>query len=252
MCTVIFLRRPGHDWPLILGANRDEMTDRPWRPPARHWADRPNVVAGIDELAGGTWLGMNDEGVVAGILNRSGSLGPAPGKRSRGEIVLEALDHADAAEAAEALGALDTNAYRPFNLFVADNRDAFWLRNDGDAGPGHVEVFPLPDGISVLTARDLNDSRSNRVNNYLPRFRAAPAPDPMNCSWVGWADLLASRDRRPGQESADAMAIETDFGFATVSSSLIAIPAAGKFDDRIDWRFAAGMPGEVPFEHVTG
>src|ERR1700685_676462 len=56
MCTLILLRRPGHDWPVIVGANRDEMKARPWRPPGRHWPDRPEVVAGLDELAGGSWL----------------------------------------------------------------------------------------------------------------------------------------------------------------------------------------------------
>ena len=69
MCTVVILRRPGHDWPVLIGANRDEMAGRPWEPPGRHWLDRENVVAGIDLLAGGTWMGMNDEGVVACILN---------------------------------------------------------------------------------------------------------------------------------------------------------------------------------------
>ncbi|NBP73538.1 MAG: hypothetical protein EBU57_10365, partial [Alphaproteobacteria bacterium] len=67
MCTVVILRRPGHDWPLLIAANRDEMAGRPWDPPARHWPDRENVVAGIDRLAGGTWMGLNDEGVAACI-----------------------------------------------------------------------------------------------------------------------------------------------------------------------------------------
>lgn len=111
MCTVVLLRRPGLTWPLLLAANRDEMLARPSRPPGRHWADRPNVVAGMDEQAGGTWLGINDEGVVAAVMNRVGSLGPAPDARSRGELVLEALDHADAAVAAEALAALNARAF---------------------------------------------------------------------------------------------------------------------------------------------
>jgi len=79
MCTVVLLSRPGHDWPVLIGANRDEMADRPWDPPARHWADRPEVVAGRDRLAGGSWLGLNDRGLVAGVLNRVDSLGPRPG-----------------------------------------------------------------------------------------------------------------------------------------------------------------------------
>src|SRR5580704_17521452 len=129
MCTFVILRRPGQDWPVLIAANRDEMIDRPWQPPGRHWPDRPEWVAGLDELAAGSWLGINDFGVVAGILNRYGSLGPAPGQRSRGELVLEALDHADARDAAEALGHIDPSAYRPFNMIVADNRDAFWIRH---------------------------------------------------------------------------------------------------------------------------
>ena len=77
MCSVVILYRPDHAWPLILGANRDEMANRPWAPPARHWPDRRNVVAGLDKLAGGSWLGLNDEGVVAAIMNRMNTLGPA-------------------------------------------------------------------------------------------------------------------------------------------------------------------------------
>ena len=79
------------------------MNTRQSKPPGRHWPDRPEIIAGIDETAGGSWLGVNDFGVVAAILNRSNSLGPKEGKRSRGELVLEALDHADASDAAEAI-----------------------------------------------------------------------------------------------------------------------------------------------------
>ena len=63
MCTAAILRRPGHAWPLILAANRDEMTGRPWLPPGRHWPDRPETVAGQDQLSGGSWLGVNDHGL---------------------------------------------------------------------------------------------------------------------------------------------------------------------------------------------
>src|SRR5205085_12253931 len=110
MCTLVILRRPEHAWPVIIGANRDEMIDRPARPPARHWPDRAEVVGGLDELAGGSWLGLNDWGVAAAVLNRHGSLGPAAGRRSRGELLLEALDHADAVSAAAAPGHLEPAA----------------------------------------------------------------------------------------------------------------------------------------------
>src|SRR5579862_650213 len=149
MCTLVILRRPEHNWPLVIGANRDEMIDRKAKPPGRHWPDRAEIVAGIDLLAGGSWFGVNDWGVAAAVLNRQGSLGPAAGRRSRGELVLEALDHADAVAAATALAHLDPAAYRSFNLIVADNRDAFWLRH---AGTGRIEVHPLGDGLSLIAA----------------------------------------------------------------------------------------------------
>src|SRR5213078_3974054 len=145
MCTLVILRRPEHDWPVIIGANRDEMIDRPAKPPGRHWPDRTEVVAGLDLLAGGSWLGVNDWGVAAAILNRHDSLGPARGQRSRGELVLEALDHADAVAAAEALTHLNPAAYRSFNLIVADNRDGFWLRHSGG---GRIAVQPVGEGLS--------------------------------------------------------------------------------------------------------
>ena len=48
MCTVITLIRPGHAWPVVLAANRDESLHRDWDLPAEHWADRPGVIAGRD------------------------------------------------------------------------------------------------------------------------------------------------------------------------------------------------------------
>jgi hypothetical protein len=249
MCSVVILWRPGHAWPLILAANRDEMADRPWAPPGRHWPDRANVVAGLDKLAGGSWLGLNDEGVVAGIMNRMNTLGPQAGRRSRGELVLEALDHADAAAAAEGLTALDPAAYRAFNMVVADNRDAYWLRNLGHRG-GWIDVFPLPPGLSMITARDRNDTaQSRRMRAYLPRFEAAPPPDPDRADWRAWEQLLGSGEVEPGGEPTDAMAFTTAGGFGTLSSSLIALPAPG-LNRRPLWRFAAGHPGEHPFVEV--
>ena len=247
MCTLIILRRPGSDWPLIIGANRDEMANRPWAPPSRHWPDRPEVVAGLDREAGGTWLGVNDHGVVAGVLNRVGSLGPAQGKRSRGELVLEAIDHADAADAAGALSDLDAGAYRSFNLVVADNRDAFWLRGRGQ---GWVERLAIPEGLSMLTAHELNDSASPRIRRYLDWFRSIPAPDPGRDQWDGWKSLMASRDHDPGDGPTGAMTIITESGFGTLSSSLIALPAPALGPRPPVWLFAPGRPDATPFAAV--
>lgn len=258
MCTIVISRRPDHPWPVLLAANRDEMADRPWKPPARHWPDRNEVVAGLDVLAGGTWLGLNDDGVAAAILNRINTLGPAPGMRSRGELPLEALDHGDARSAAEDLAHLDPDSYRPFNMVIVDCRDAFWIRaiqdGNGTASGGRIDVREIPAGLSMMTAYDLDDVRSPRIRRYLPRFRTAPAPDPEAGDWAAWTALLADRshDAAAGPGGAMTVANEADLGtgFGTVSSALIALPAEGRAGREPIWIFAPGPPDRTPFAPV--
>jgi len=252
MCTVVTLRRLGADWPLILGANRDEMVERPWDPPGRHWPDRPDVLAGRDRLAGGSWLGINDAGVVVGVLNRHGTLGPAAGFRSRGELVLEALDHADAADAARALRQLDPKAYRPFNMVLADNRDAFWLRHADPTGTLAIMVTPIPAGLSMLTAGDLDDAESSRIRRYRPLFAAAPPPDPNRNDFRAWEALLGDRSFAPEDGPNAAMRFLTPSGFGTVSSALIALPKPGGNPAPARFRFARWSPKEEPWQEVRG
>ncbi|MEO5336124.1 MAG: NRDE family protein [Magnetospirillum sp. WYHS-4] len=241
MCTVVVLFRPGHDWPLLFAANRDEMAGRPWRAPGRHWPTHPDVVGGLDELAGGTWMGLNGKGVVAAILNRPGTLGPKAGFASRGDLPLMALDHATAAEAAAGLGGRDASLWRPFNLLLADSTAAFWARWDGmDLG-----VQAIPPGLAMLTAHDLNDTAASvRMRRYRPRFEAASVPDPERGDWRSWQDLLASRETDGGPHGAMTVAMAD--GFGTVCSSLLGLPAKGA----PVWLFSAGRPGEVPWREV--
>ena len=245
MCTLVIVRRPDHRWPVLIGANRDEMIERPSRAPDRHWPDRPEVVGGLDVLAGGSWLGVNDWGVAAAVLNRHGSLGPAPDRRSRGELVLEALDHADAVAAAEALSHLEPAAYRTFNLIVADDRDTFWLRH---AGGRRVELHPLKDGLSMIAAGDIDNVGTRRLELALPAFREWPAPDPDCNDWTSWESLLGSNRAPPGEPATAAMRFRTD-GYGTVSSALIALPARGEDRNPI-FRFAEWRPDVTPWRDV--
>jgi len=236
VCTVIVLQRPDHAWPLLLAANRDERIDRPWDPPAAHWPGRPGVVAGRDRLGGGTWMGLNAAGVVAAVLNRSGSLGPAPGKRSRGELPLLALEHPSAAAAAAAIAALDGRDWRSFNLVVADRRGAWFVRGLGDGRP---EATALPAGLHMITAHDPDDLDSPRVARHLPRFRAAPPPAPPD--WSAWQALLS--DTSGGLAAVNVSARD---GFGTVCASLVGLPDAGP----PVWLFAAGPPDRAAFHRA--
>jgi hypothetical protein len=202
-------------------------------------------VAGLDELAGGSWLGVNDEGMVAAVLNRRGTLGPSAGKRSRGELVLDALDHAEAYMAAEALVGLDPGAYRPFNLVVADPVDAFIVRHGGD---GPIRIEPVPEGVSLLEAGELNDPRSRRTARFLPLFRTARAPDPTSGDWSDWQALLADRSSEGG-DPREAMCVVTEGPYGTRSASLLALPRYPT--EPSVWLHADGRPGETAWEPVA-
>jgi len=248
MCSIIILRRPGHSWPVVVGANRDEMLDRAWDAPARHWPNRPEVIAGHDRLAGGSWFGRNDYGVFAAILNREGSLGPSVEKRSRGELVLEALDHSDAAAAAEALASINTDAYRSFNLVVGDNTNVFHIANR--ACNHRVAIEPFPNGLSMLTSQEINDRQNARIDAFLPSFETAVPPDPDTGDWTAWRKILADGTIKATIGPSSAMCIASNWGFGTVSSTLLALPAPEAEDQTGIYLFADGPPNRTEYTPV--
>src|ERR1019366_10453441 len=73
---------------LVVAANRDEQLDRPAHPLCVLRESNPRILGGRDDLAGGTWLAVNDHGGVAGLTNRPSSGGRDLSKRSRGELPL--------------------------------------------------------------------------------------------------------------------------------------------------------------------
>jgi uncharacterized protein with NRDE domain len=175
---------------------------------------------------------MNRHGMAAAVLNRHGTLGPAAGKNSRGELPLMALRHKTAKAAAEALKGLDAGAYRSFNLVVADATEAFLLCGLEDGEP---DVLKLAEGVTMITSGEPNDVSLARIARHLPEFQAAAFKD--------WGALLA--DRSGAWETT--LNIPEKNGFATVSSSLIALPRIGE----AKWTFAAGAPDVAEFVPVA-
>jgi hypothetical protein len=229
MCSIIL--RIGESGTYIA-ANRDELLTRKWQLPDAHWPEHPGVMAGRDETAGGTWLGMNRHGVMAAILNRHGTLGPAAGKKSRGELPLLALRHPTAEAAVTALADVDAGAYRSFNLVIADHASAYFLAGF-EAGP------PAPQKLGpetwMITSGAPNDLRLTRIARNLPGFCAAPVAD--------WPTLLADNTG----PWISALNIPPQNGFGTVCASFITLPAAGP----ATWLFAAGPPDEAAFTSIA-
>ncbi len=118
-----------------------------------------------------------------------------------------------------------------------------------------MEVFPLPRGLSMLTAGDLDDPTSPRIRDHLPRFRAAQQPDPEAGDWRAWQEILASRVYDMADGPFAAMSVATGMGFETVSSALIALPGRmadpGGSQRRPVWLFAPGRPDVIPYQSIT-
>jgi len=154
----------------VVAANRDEFYDRPATLPDR-LLDDPWVIAGKDQVAGGTWLGVNAHGLVAGILNRRANTPPDPTRRSRGQLCLETLREPSVDRAITRVHSEGAAAYNPFNLLIASPQAAAVVGNVS----GAMKVTPLAPGLHVLTNLDLNDFECPRIAKSYGLFDAARA-----------------------------------------------------------------------------
>ena len=91
MCLILFAINQNPEYPFVLIANRDEFFERPTTK-ANFWPDHPQVLAGRDEEAGGTWLGLTKQGRFAAVTNfRSPELMGKTFPSSRGELTSQFL-----------------------------------------------------------------------------------------------------------------------------------------------------------------
>jgi uncharacterized protein with NRDE domain len=136
MCLAVVAFAPDHRYPWVIASNRDEYFDRAalamdwWRP-------RPNgppLLAGRDLSAGGTWLGLDDQGRLALVTNVREPGRNEPGRPSRGDLAPEWLGsaHPDAAEALQIVLRTSRNG---FNLMTADLRQDRLAWTSNRAGP---------------------------------------------------------------------------------------------------------------------
>src|SRR5438270_9074088 len=151
MCLLILFYRVVEDAPVVVGANRDEVYSRGGSPP--QLLEGPcRAVAGLDPVAGGTWLGVNAHGVLVAVTNRPRSELPDR-LRSRGLLARQLLEFPTAAGAAEhGARELDAKRYAGCNLLCADRNGAVVI----EAGDW-LRIRPLPPGLHVLTNHDVND-----------------------------------------------------------------------------------------------
>jgi uncharacterized protein with NRDE domain len=119
MCLAIVAWQTHPDFPLVVAANRDEFYRRNTRP-AAWWGHSVALLAGRDEEAGGTWLGITRAGRVALLTNVRAPSERNPHAPSRGLITVEALQSARPATEWLPTQAQRLGGYNGFNLLVAE------------------------------------------------------------------------------------------------------------------------------------
>jgi uncharacterized protein with NRDE domain len=151
MCLILVAWQAHPDFPLVLAANRDEFFARP-AAPARWWADQPDILAGRDLEAGGTWLGVHRRGAFAGLTNFRDPASQRPGTPSRGALVADTLTgHQPVAERLAWL-ARHGGDYNGFNLIFSDD-DELAVYESVSPPLGRPEEGSLPLGGKARSAK---------------------------------------------------------------------------------------------------
>jgi uncharacterized protein with NRDE domain len=247
--------------PLIMAANRDERLDRPAVPMTVLHEEGPRILGGRDELAGGTWLAVNEHGVVAGLTNQPSPDGRDPTKRSRGELPLAFAMHRNAAEAVAAVRAeLDPDAYNPCWMLVGDQETLFSIAISGGSAPDIEQLSP---GLHVLENAPLRSGSAKAafVRGLVTDALAGSGADDTAATIAALAKVLG--DHQPAvpeprtddtgrlwPASVSAACVHAD-GFGTRSAMIVSVPAAG-LAAVPTVLVADGPPCEAPMEDATG
>jgi hypothetical protein len=132
MCTVTIV--PYSDG-FRLVSNRDERLDRPAAAaPTVHQLPCTTAIYPVDPVGGGTWIGVNEAGLAAALLNRtidSAAARDCMPPRSRGLIIPHLLGCRSLIEALEIAEGLDPAQFDLFRVVLVQRMAAVVLISDG-------------------------------------------------------------------------------------------------------------------------
>ena len=150
MCLLAIQYQLVPESPVLVASNREERFDRPSSPPSIQ-SGKPRVLCGTDDEAGGTWLGVNQNGLFCAVSNRQKMM-PTFISRSRGLLCKDMLRAPSAREAMNlCLDEVMQGKYNGANFIVADGESG-WVIHAGD-DPNVVE---MREGLNIIANTDLN------------------------------------------------------------------------------------------------
>ena len=156
MCLLIFAHQVYPGYPLVLAANRDEFYARETAPSA-FWPEHPNMLAGKDLQAGGTWMGVTRQGRFAAITNYRDPAATGEAPRSRGELTLDFLSGSTTPPIYLGEVAKRAAEYAGFSLLLGDGK-YLWHCSNRHTVCGCTPISPqmLQPGIYGLSNAKLN------------------------------------------------------------------------------------------------
>jgi uncharacterized protein with NRDE domain len=249
MCLILVVWRRHPQYPCLIAANRDEFHSRAAEP-AHWWHDRPQILAGRDLVAGGTWLGITRTGRFAALTNYRSPQHRRTDVPSRGSLVTDALE--SQGTALDDLGGLQRAGpgYNGFNLIFSDGQSLAVHESVPQVGrvlaPGiyglsnHVLDTPWPKverakaRLHVLLDQNIDPSS---VLELLRDDRPARDEDlPGTGISLEWERLLSS-----------AFIRGSDYG--TRCSTIIRIDQGGKvYFDEWTWDVSGSESGRASFQ----
>lgn len=237
MCLLAIQYRLVPESPILVAANREEHYDRPSQPPSIQ-SGKPRVLCGVDQQAGGTWLGVNQHGMFVGACNRV-RLMPPVAPRSRGALCRDLLRAGSAREAVDvALDELSSGRYNGANYVIADSESGWVVHGCDDA-----EAVPLEEGLSIVSDGDVNDPRDERVKMAQRLLTLQILDSPVKFLAVA-SKVFARSPSPPGRPTM----VVRNRKRGTVSSTLISL---GRKPRDAIFQFADGAPDRAKFEDYS-
>lgn len=171
MCIVAFAWKAHPRWQMVAIGNRDELHARPAETLHR-WEMHDHLLAGRDAMAGGTWLGVSEEGRFAVVTNLYGFGAPQPERASRGDLLKDFLSgHGRYAD----LASTQYADFNPFNLITVEGDQAII-----HSSRPHQESALLEPGVHGLSNGPIDSPwpKSPHLNGQLDAWLAADRDDP--------------------------------------------------------------------------
>lgn len=223
--------------PILVAYNREEPLDRICPAPSIQ-SGKPRILASIDQHTGGTYLGMNQDGLFVGVVRRKKYDTPM-NARSRGALAREMLKCNSAQQAVDlALEELHTGQYGGANFCVADP-DAGWVVHSGN----ETDVAELEQGLCIVGDRDMNDHRDERAQMAQRLLTLQTLDSPVKFLAIA-SKVLARSPTGPGRPGM----VVKEKGYGTVSSTLISL---GKKPRDAIYQYSNGSPDESKFEDYS-